>query len=141
MERFPKTAKELRSVWDHLYKWDIYKSMGLGRMHPRLLGGLASITAEAHCHIFHRSWSLGEVLADWKRANITPIYQKKKKKIWEITDESTSLEYLEKIWSGLSWDLFLGMKKKATGKSLHIPQLTQPSPTVSSLLFASSLIP
>lgn len=64
------------------------------------------------------------------------------KEIWEITDESTSLEYLEKLWSWLSWKLFLGMKKKkAIGRSQHIPQLIQPSPTVSSLLFASSLIP
>lgn len=75
MERFPRRAKELRSVWDHLHKQDIYKSMGLGRMHPRLLGGLANIIAEAHCNIFDRSWSLGGVPADWKRANITHIYK------------------------------------------------------------------
>lgn len=80
LERFPRRAKELRSVWDHLYKRDIQKSMGLGRMHPRLLGGLANIIAEAYCNIFDRSWSLGEVPADWKRANITPIYKNRKKK-------------------------------------------------------------
>lgn len=72
-------------------------------MHPKLLGGLASTIAEAHCNIFDRSWSMGEVPAEWKRANITPIYKnRKKKEIWEITDESTSLEYLEKLRSGLS---------------------------------------
>lgn len=136
LERFPGRAKELRSVWDYLL-------MALGRMHPRLLGGLVNILAETHCNIFDRSWSLGEVPAAWKRANITPIYKnRKKKEIWETTNESTSLEYLEKLWSGFSWKLFLGTKKKkATGRSQNIPQLTQPSLTVSSLLFASSLVP
>lgn len=80
LERFPRRAKEFRSVWDHLDKWDIYMSMGLGRMHLRLLEGLANIIAEAHCNILDRSWSSGEVPADWKRANITPIYKKEKKK-------------------------------------------------------------
>lgn len=70
------------------------------------------------------------------------LQKQEKKEIWETTNESTSLEYLEKLWSGFSWKLFLGTKKKkATGRSQNIPQLTQPSLTVSSLLFASSLVP
>lgn len=48
-------------------------------MHPRLLTGLANITAKLHLNISDRSWSSGEVPADWKRANITPIYKKRKK--------------------------------------------------------------
>lgn len=54
--------------------------MGLGRMYLRLLGGLANIIAETHCNILDRLWSSGEVPADWKRAHITPIYKKGKKK-------------------------------------------------------------
>lgn len=64
LERFPRRAKELRSVRDHLYKWDIYMSVGLGRMYLRLLGRLANIIAEAHCNILDRLWSSGEVPAD-----------------------------------------------------------------------------
>lgn len=113
LERFPRRAKELRSVLDQLYKWDIHKSMGLGRMHPRLLGGLASVIAEAHCNIFDRSWSSGKVPANRKRANISPIYKNGgKKEIWEITDESTSLEYLEKLWSGPSWKAISGHEEE-----------------------------
>lgn len=79
LERFPRKAKEPRSVGDHLYKLDIYKPMGLGRMHPRLPRGLANVSAKPHFNIFDGSWSLREVPADWKRANITPIYKKGKK--------------------------------------------------------------
>lgn len=144
LERFPRRAKELRSVWDHLYNWDSHKTVGLGRMHPRLLGGLANIIAQAHCNIFDRSWSSGEVPADWKRANITPIYKngEKKKRFGKLQMSQSHLSTLKNYGVDPPGKLFLGMKKKkATRRSQHIPQLTQPSPTVSSLLFASSLIP
>lgn len=79
LKRFHRRAKELRSVGDHLYKLDTYKPTGLGRVYLRLPRGLANITVKPRFNIFDRSWSSGEVPADWKRANITPIHRKGKK--------------------------------------------------------------
>lgn len=76
---FHRRAKDLRSTGDHLYKLDTYKPMGLGRMYLRLPRGLANVTAKPHFNTFDRSWSSGEVPADWKRAIITPIHRKGKK--------------------------------------------------------------
>ncbi|KFV78519.1 RNA-directed DNA polymerase from mobile element jockey, partial [Struthio camelus australis] len=66
-------------VRDLLSKLDIHKSMGPYGMHPRVLRKLADIIARPLSIIFERSWRSGEVPEDWKKASVTPAFQKGKK--------------------------------------------------------------
>ncbi|KAK4811079.1 hypothetical protein QYF61_016365 [Mycteria americana] len=50
--------------------------MGPDGIHPRVLKELANVTAAPLSIIYQRSWESGEVPADWKLANVIPIYKK-----------------------------------------------------------------
>ncbi|KAK4810716.1 hypothetical protein QYF61_007690 [Mycteria americana] len=50
--------------------------MGPDGIHPRVLKELADVMAGPLSIIYQRSWESGEVPADWKTANVIPIYKK-----------------------------------------------------------------
>jgi len=66
-------------VRDHLSDLDAHKSMGSDGMHPRVLRELADVIAEPLSIIFERSGRKGEVPEDWRKANVTPVFNKSKK--------------------------------------------------------------
>ncbi|KGL96858.1 RNA-directed DNA polymerase from mobile element jockey, partial [Charadrius vociferus] len=74
----PPTVGE-EQVRDHLRNLKVHKSMGPDEIHPQILRELVDEDAKLLSIIFEKSWRSGEVPADWKRANITPIFKKGKK--------------------------------------------------------------
>ncbi|GAB0176922.1 mitochondrial enolase superfamily member 1 [Grus japonensis] len=71
----PLSVKE-ELVCKLLQELDPYKSMGPNNIHPSVLRELADITARLLSIIFEKSWRLGDIPEDWKKANVTPIYKK-----------------------------------------------------------------
>ncbi|KFU86410.1 hypothetical protein M959_00330, partial [Chaetura pelagica] len=66
-------------VRDQLGKPNIHKSMVPNGMHPRVLRELADGVALPPSIIFERSWKTTEVLEDWRKAPVTPVFKKGKK--------------------------------------------------------------
>ncbi|KFV91513.1 RNA-directed DNA polymerase from mobile element jockey, partial [Eurypyga helias] len=66
-------------VQEHLMNLKVHKSMGHDRIHPQVLKELTDGVAKPLSIMFEKSWWSGEVPADWKRGNITPIFKKGKK--------------------------------------------------------------
>ncbi|KAK4810588.1 hypothetical protein QYF61_007325 [Mycteria americana] len=66
-------------VSDLLHHLDTHKSMGPDEIHPRVLKELAEVLTKPLSIIYQQSWLTGEVSADWRLANVTPIFKKGQK--------------------------------------------------------------
>ncbi|PKU43990.1 rna-directed dna polymerase from mobile element jockey- hypothetical protein [Limosa lapponica baueri] len=76
-EAFPLVEEE--QVTEQSSKLDIRKSMGPDGMHPQVLRELAELIAGPSSIIFEKSWRIGEVPEDWRKANVIPVFKKGKK--------------------------------------------------------------
>ena len=63
-------------VRNQLYQLNVHKSMGSDGIHPRVLKELVDVTAGPLSIICQRSWGSGDILTDWKLANIIQMYKK-----------------------------------------------------------------
>ncbi|XP_072728592.1 cilia- and flagella-associated protein 20 isoform X1 [Ciconia boyciana] len=63
-------------VSDLLHHLDTHKSMGPDEIHPRVLKEVADVLTRPLSIIYQQSWLTGEVPADWRLANVMPIYRK-----------------------------------------------------------------
>ena len=62
-----------------LMRPNVYKTMGLDSMHPSVLKLLADIVVKPLSIIFKNSRLSGEVLGDWRKGNIVPVFKKRRK--------------------------------------------------------------
>ncbi|KFO93789.1 hypothetical protein N320_10922, partial [Buceros rhinoceros silvestris] len=62
-----------------LHSLDVQKSMGLDEIHPRVLKEQVEVLTKPLSIIYQQSWLTGEVPADWRLANVMPIYKKGKR--------------------------------------------------------------
>jgi len=65
-------------VRDCLCKLDTHKSTGPDGIHQQVLRELAEVTATSLSVIFERSWGMGKVPEDWRKANVTHLQKGKK---------------------------------------------------------------
>ncbi|KAJ7415597.1 hypothetical protein BTVI_37847 [Pitangus sulphuratus] len=88
--------------------------MGPDRMHLRKM---VDIIARPLTIIFERSWRSGEVLEDWKIANVTPVFKKGKKEDPGTTSQSASSQSLERDYRGKPETKYrdIDLKKKKYG--------------------------
>ncbi|KFO92019.1 hypothetical protein N320_12694, partial [Buceros rhinoceros silvestris] len=68
-----ETASEL------LHSLNVQKSLGPDEIHPRVLKELVEVLTKPLSITYQQSWLTGEVPADWRLANVTPIYKKGQK--------------------------------------------------------------
>ncbi|KAK4829638.1 hypothetical protein QYF61_005849 [Mycteria americana] len=66
-------------VSDLLHHLDTHKSMGPDEIHRRELKELAEVLTKPLSIIYQQSWLTGEVPADWRLANVMPIFKKCRK--------------------------------------------------------------
>ncbi|KAK4831824.1 hypothetical protein QYF61_019347 [Mycteria americana] len=66
-------------VSDLRHHLDTHKSMGPDEIHRRVLKELADVLTKPLSIIYQQSWLTGEVPADWRLANVTPIFKKGRK--------------------------------------------------------------
>ncbi|KAK4811903.1 hypothetical protein QYF61_017427, partial [Mycteria americana] len=74
-----KVPDDFELVQDLLLQLNAHKTMGPDEIQPRLLKELADVIVRPLTVIYQQSWEPGEVLVNWKLANIIPIFKKGKK--------------------------------------------------------------
>lgn len=79
MEDFTLADEDL--VRDCLCKLDTHKSTGPDGIHQQVLRELAEVTATSLSVIFERSWGMGKVPEDWRKANVTHLQKGKKEDV------------------------------------------------------------
>lgn len=98
-----KSVKE-ELVYKLLQELDFYRSLGPDNIHLRVLRELSGTIAGPLSIILEESWRSGDVPEDWKKANVTPIYQKDLKKdtggYWLINLPSVCRNVMEQILLG-----------------------------------------
>ena len=85
-------------VLNLLRKLDAHKSMGPDELHPRVLRELLNVVVKPLSIILRQSWLTGDVPADWRVANVMPIFTKGWKDV--ATDLSVSPWCLGRLWNG-----------------------------------------
>jgi len=61
-----------------------------------VLRELADVAAEPLSIIFQRSWRTGEVPEDWRKAIVTPVFKRTRKRTQRTTGQSASPPSLER---------------------------------------------
>jgi len=86
-----------------------------------VLRELADVIAEPFTIIFKRSWRTGEVPEDWRKASITPVFQKGKKEDPGDYRLVSLTSIPGKVMEQLILDVISkqGEEKKVIGSSLH----------------------
>jgi len=66
-------------VHSHLRNLNIHKSMRPDEMHPRFLRELADAVTKLLSMIFEKSQQPGKVPGNWKKGNVEPVFEKRRK--------------------------------------------------------------
>lgn len=66
---------EDKMVSDLLCQLDTHRSMGSDVFHPKVMRELAEVFAKTLLFIYQQSYLTREVPADWRSADVTPIYK------------------------------------------------------------------
>ncbi|KAK4806228.1 hypothetical protein QYF61_013372 [Mycteria americana] len=95
-------------VSDLLHHIDTHKSMGQDGIHPRVLRELEEALTKTLSIIYQQSWLTGKVPADWRLANVTPIYKKGRKEnpgnYRPVSQTSVPWKVMEQtILSAITW--------------------------------------
>ena len=75
-------------VLSKLLRLNSNKTPGPDKMHPCLLKNCAASLCKPVCYLFNQSLYTGELPAEWKNANVTPIHKKGLKVKLQIIDQS-----------------------------------------------------
>jgi len=100
----PPTAGD-NQIQDHLRNLKVHKSMVRDEVPLRVLRELADEVAKLLSIVFEKTWQFSEVLTDWKRGNITPVFKKGKKEDLGNYMPVTLTLCLPRSWNRSFWKL------------------------------------
>ena len=97
----PSVKEEL--VYELLHELDPHKSMGTDNIHPRVLREMADIIARPLSIIFEKSWRMGDVPEDWRKAMLPLSTRRARERFCVTIGPSALLQSLGKLWNESSW--------------------------------------
>ena len=103
LHRIHPLVIQVETVRELLLHLDCHKSMGLDRLHPRVLRELVGVIAELLSAIYQCSWLSGGVPEDWRLADVTPIYKKDRREDPGNYRPVSLTSYQGKLWSKSCW--------------------------------------